>query len=125
MSFIKLVGNRVALWMDLVKADGSRPVLGTDMKPGPDYQWLEIPYVGKKKKFKAGELVTLPTNMAVHPHRSHVMIEPNPALVAAGEVRCNRMVGDGDTATIEVLFRPDLDYDLTNLPYLVRLYLMG
>lgn len=124
---IRLVGNKVDLYMGLRFTDGSRPTLGTDMKAGPDYAFLEVPVKLPKTKgkplVKAGEPVVLTTGMQSTPHRARTHVQVNPALSALGKVRLSQwIIEEGDPPEIEVHFTPDAAFDLTTMGYLVRLY---
>jgi hypothetical protein len=122
-----MVGNKVALYMGLKRADGLPAVMGVDMKAGPDYAFLEVPAPLPKKKsdriLKAGEPAVLSSGLVSTPHRARTYVYVNPALDTLGTVtRQFKIIEEGDSSEIEVVFTPKENFDLTNLSWLVRLY---
>lgn len=123
MAFIKMVGNRMALYPGLTKPDNTVPVMGEDVKAGADYMYLEFPLHSRRKTVKAGELIELTTNIKSTPHRCHVMVIPNRALALAGEISgAPTMIEVGESADLSFFFRPREDFNLTALNFLLRIY---
>lgn len=126
--YLKLMrGSRLTNYMGLQMDEG------TDLTLGKNYMFIDIPVRGVDEE---GKLVTeLKRNQHVFIESAAsldvrgmqiIEVEPNPALAALGQVQGSFKVHPGSgKQRIGVWFTARKDVNLTELTYLVRLYMIS
>lgn len=129
--FLNLVrGNRLSNYLGLVSLDETSAK--KPYKFSKDYGCIEFPLykaisgeTGKNvRKVKAGTRVTLLPACEISPDIYRVLIEPHGILHKAATLSHKRIWEPGDKGQPEIFADFHDDFDLSDVPYLLKLYMI-
>lgn len=96
---------------------------GKEYQMGKDYLYLELPLMGKLPEnpiIKKGAFVQIKAGCTLSPHKCHLTITPNPAMLEYGMAVGMLIVqADGEVRPI-VTFKAEKDVDMSTVSWLCR-----